>query len=111
MKESDSNKSGDVSLNEFIDYVREHEKNLQLQFSHLDRNKDGKKILNHLAVIVLNIFDFNVWTGSVDLEELILAFKELGIDIDKAEATKLLERYGMENNSFAIQFQIKFVFL
>lgn len=30
--------------------------------------------------------------GSVDLEELILAFKELGIDIDKAEATKLLER-------------------
>lgn len=33
-------------------------------------------------------------TGSVDLEELILAFKELGIDIDKAEATKLLERYA-----------------
>lgn len=32
------------------------------------------------------------FTGSVDLEELILAFKELGIDVDKAEATKLLER-------------------
>lgn len=42
LKESDSNKSGDVALNEFINYVREHEKNLQLQFSHLDRNKDGE---------------------------------------------------------------------
>lgn len=44
MKESDSNKSGDVSLNEFIEYIREHEKNLQLQFSNLDKNKDGKSI-------------------------------------------------------------------
>lgn len=44
LKQSDSNRSGDVALNEFINYVREHEKNLQLQFSHLDRNKDGKLI-------------------------------------------------------------------
>lgn len=42
LKQSDSNKSGDVALNEFINYVREHEKNLQLQFSHLDRNNDGE---------------------------------------------------------------------
>lgn len=32
---------GDVTLSEFIHYVREHEKNLRLQFSHLDKNKDG----------------------------------------------------------------------
>lgn len=42
MKESDMNKSGDIGLEEFINYVREHEKNLHLQFSQLDRNKDGK---------------------------------------------------------------------
>lgn len=42
LKQSDHNHSGDVALNEFINYVREHEKNLQLQFSHLDRNNDGK---------------------------------------------------------------------
>lgn len=39
---SDRTKSGDISLAEFIHYVREHEKNLRLQFSHLDKNKDGK---------------------------------------------------------------------
>lgn len=33
-----------------------------------------------------------MFAGSVDLEELILAFKDLGIDIDRTEATKLLER-------------------
>lgn len=35
-------KEGDLSLADFIYYVREHEKNLRLHFSHLDTNKDGK---------------------------------------------------------------------
>lgn len=52
-------------------YVREHEKNLKLQFTHLDKNRDGK----------------------VDLEELISAFKDLGIEMDKNEALKLLHRF------------------
>lgn len=34
----------------------------------------------------------HVLTGTVDLEELISAFKELGLDIDRNEATKLLAR-------------------
>jgi predicted GNAT family acetyltransferase len=42
LEHSDQNKSGDISIGEFIHYVREHEKNLRLQFSHLDKNKDGK---------------------------------------------------------------------
>lgn len=42
MQQSDKNRSGDVCLSEFIHYVREHEKNLKLQFKHLDRNQDGK---------------------------------------------------------------------
>lgn len=60
-----------MGLAEFIHYVREHEKNLRLQFSHLDKNMDGK----------------------VDLEELISAFKDLGIEINKNEAVSLLNRW------------------
>ncbi|XP_072930813.1 calcium-binding mitochondrial carrier protein SCaMC-2 isoform X1 [Epargyreus clarus] len=62
--------AGDVTLSEFIHYVREHEKNLKLQFSHIDKNQDGK----------------------VDLEELISAFADLGIAIGRNEATNLLKR-------------------
>lgn len=39
------------------------------------------------------------------MEELILAFKELGIDIDKAEATKLLERYERKKQTNIILLQ------
>lgn len=70
LKASDQTNSGDVGLAEFIHYVREHEKNLRLQFSHLDKNRDGK----------------------VDLEELISAFKDLGVEINKNEAVSLLNR-------------------
>lgn len=71
LRQSDRTDSGDVGLAEFVYYVREHEKNLKLQFSHLDKNQDGK----------------------VDLEELISAFKDLGIEMDKTEAKRLLLRY------------------
>ncbi|KAF2895149.1 hypothetical protein ILUMI_11028, partial [Ignelater luminosus] len=40
LQQSDVSKSGDLSLADFIDYVREHEKNLRLHFSHLDKNRD-----------------------------------------------------------------------
>ncbi|XP_018403620.1 PREDICTED: calcium-binding mitochondrial carrier protein SCaMC-2-like isoform X1 [Cyphomyrmex costatus] len=73
---SDSTKSGDISLAEFIHYVREHEKNLRLQFSHLDKNKDGK----------------------IDLEELIRAFKELGIEMTQEGATRLLQRMDQDGS-------------
>ena len=42
IEQSDLNKSGDVSLAEFIEYVREHEKSLRLSFTNIDKNKDGK---------------------------------------------------------------------
>ncbi|VEN62881.1 unnamed protein product, partial [Callosobruchus maculatus] len=68
---STKSKSGELSLADFIYYVREHEKNLRLHFSHLDKNKDGK----------------------IDLEELIRAFSDLGIPLERGEATNLLQRY------------------
>ncbi|XP_015437172.1 PREDICTED: calcium-binding mitochondrial carrier protein SCaMC-2 [Dufourea novaeangliae] len=78
---SDSTKSGDISLAEFIHYVREHEKNLRLQFTHLDKNKDGK----------------------IDLEELIKTFEELGVKMDYDEAKKLLQRMD-KDGSLTISF-------
>lgn len=42
LERSDKNKSGDISLAEFIHYVKEHEKHLRLGFSHIDKNRDGK---------------------------------------------------------------------
>ncbi|KAK7867010.1 hypothetical protein R5R35_006873 [Gryllus longicercus] len=76
LEQSDQNKSGDISLAEFIHYVREHEKQLRLQFSSLDKNKDGK----------------------IDVDELIKAFKDLGVDIDKKEATNLLLRMDQDGS-------------
>ncbi|XP_076649460.1 short Calcium-binding Mitochondrial Carrier isoform X1 [Halictus rubicundus] len=78
---SDSTKSGDISLAEFIHYVREHEKNLRLQFTHLDKNRDGK----------------------IDLEELIKSFEELGIKMADGEAKKLLQRMD-KDGSLTISF-------
>ena len=65
-----------MGLAEFVDYLREHEKNLRLQFSTLDKNKDGK----------------------VDLEEMIVAFKELGIKMEREEALKLFNRYEVHKS-------------
>ncbi|XP_030238267.1 calcium-binding mitochondrial carrier protein SCaMC-1-B isoform X1 [Drosophila navojoa] len=76
LQQSDKDQSGNVGFAEFLHYVREHEKNLCLQFSHLDKNRDGK----------------------VDLEELISAFKDLGLDIDVDEATKLLGRMDKDGS-------------
>ncbi|KAG5682049.1 hypothetical protein PVAND_011437 [Polypedilum vanderplanki] len=76
LKKSDRNESGDVSLQEFIHYLQDHEKNLRLQFSHLDRNKDGK----------------------VHLDEMIESFKELGINIDEEEALKLFNRMDKDGS-------------
>ncbi|KAH8246285.1 hypothetical protein KR038_011158 [Drosophila bunnanda] len=76
LQQSDKDQSGNVGFAEFLHYVREHEKNLVLQFSHLDKNRDGK----------------------VDLEELISAFKDLGLEIDLDEARNLLTRMDKDGS-------------
>jgi len=43
-------------------------------------------------IIIYKVYNFLLFTGKIDLEELIRAFKELGIEIAREEATKLLQR-------------------
>lgn len=76
MESSDKNKSGDISLKEFINYVKEHEKNLRLVFTTFDKNKDGR----------------------LDADELVRAFKELNIDIDHTEAVKMVQRMDTDGS-------------
>ncbi|KAK7583790.1 hypothetical protein V9T40_004753 [Parthenolecanium corni] len=76
LQRSDSNKTGDLTLAEFILYLKEHEKKLRLGFSRIDKNKDGK----------------------IDQDELVRAFKDLGIEIDFKEAKKLLKRMDKDGN-------------
>lgn len=75
LRQTDTTNRGHVNLAEFIHYVREHEKNLLLHFTHLDKDGDGK----------------------VNLDDLISGFKELGIDIDSDEATQLLKRVDQDD--------------
>ena len=42
LQQSDQTDSGDIGLAEFIHFVRNHEKHLKLQFSHMDKNRDGE---------------------------------------------------------------------
>ncbi|XP_037081671.1 calcium-binding mitochondrial carrier protein SCaMC-1-B-like [Pollicipes pollicipes] len=70
IERSDQNKSGDLTLAEFVYYVLEHEKKLKLVFSSLDHNKDGR----------------------LDLEEIYSSLHKLGLQVDRAEAKRLLQR-------------------
>jgi len=70
IQHSDLNQSGDVSLAEFIYYVREHEKKLNLVFANFDSDRDGR----------------------IKVDEIVVAFRDLGVSISQAEALQLLKR-------------------
>lgn len=82
LKRSDSSNSGDLSLEEFVEYLQKHEKQLHFVFSKLDTNKDGR----------------------VTSSEIKIAFKNLGINIGAEEAEKLVSRIA-DDNSLDISFE------
>jgi len=82
LQRSDSSKSGDLSLQEFVEYLQKHEKQLHFVFSKLDTNKDGR----------------------VNSAEITVAFKNLGISIGVEEAEKLVSRID-DDNSLDISFE------
>jgi len=81
IQHSDLNQSGDISLAEFIYYVREHEKKLNLVFADFDSDRDGR----------------------IKVDEIVVAFRDLGISISHAEALQLLKRID-KDGTLAISF-------
>lgn len=82
LQRSDSSMSGDLSLQEFVEYLQKHEKQLHFVFSKLDANKNGR----------------------VNSAEIKVAFKNLGISIGVEEAEKLVSRID-DDNSLDISFE------
>ncbi|XP_030630200.1 calcium-binding mitochondrial carrier protein SCaMC-1-like [Chanos chanos] len=70
----DQNKDGSLDFNEFSKYLKDHEKKLRLAFKSLDKNNDGR----------------------IDASEIQLSLGELGIDISKEEARKILQSIDID---------------
>lgn len=70
----DEDKDDGLDFNEFSKYLREHEKKLRLTFKSLDKNNDGR----------------------VDFMEIKQSLAELGLDISKEEAQKILQSIDMD---------------
>ena len=82
LERADATSSNDLTLQEFIEHLQRHEKQLHLVFSKLDTNQDGR-------------------VTSADLQ---VAFKTLGIAISLKEADKLVLRIN-DDNSLDISFE------
>ncbi|KAM3865665.1 mitochondrial adenyl nucleotide antiporter SLC25A24-like [Diretmus argenteus] len=64
----DKNKDGSLDFNEFTKYLKDHEKKLRLTFKSLDKNNDGR----------------------IDASEIQLSLRELGMDVTREDAQKIL---------------------
>lgn len=70
----DKNKDGGLDFSEFSRYLKEHEKKLRLTFKSLDKNNDGR----------------------IDASEIQQSLGELGMDISKEEARKILQSIDID---------------
>ena len=82
LERADATSSDDLTLQEFMEHLQRHEKQLHFVFSKLDTNKDGR----------------------VTSSEIKVAFKKLGIAISLKEAEKLVSRID-DDNSLDISFE------
>lgn len=92
LSEGDTDESGDITLEEFINYAKNHEKKLKLIFKNIDRNRDGK----------------------LDLDEIVQVCKEqLGIEFkNENEVKDMIRRYSIFlNRALVIVNLIKVLFL
>ncbi|XP_045904732.1 calcium-binding mitochondrial carrier protein SCaMC-1 [Micropterus dolomieu] len=71
---ADQDKNDGLDFTEFSSYLEEHEKKLLLTFKSLDRNEDGQ----------------------VDLQEIKQSFADLGLDISKEQAEKILQSIDVD---------------
>ncbi|XP_056149145.1 mitochondrial adenyl nucleotide antiporter SLC25A24-like [Lampris incognitus] len=70
----DKNKDGSLDFNEFTRYLKEHEKKLRLTFKSLDQNNDGR----------------------IDAAEIKQSLAELGMDISREDALKILKSMDID---------------
>ncbi|KAB5539670.1 hypothetical protein PHYPO_G00091680 [Pangasianodon hypophthalmus] len=70
----DSDRDEQLDFVEFSNYLKEHEKKLNLTFKSLDKNKDGR----------------------IDYTEIQQALKELGMNISKEKAEKILQSIDVD---------------
>ncbi|XP_037106469.1 calcium-binding mitochondrial carrier protein SCaMC-1-like [Syngnathus acus] len=70
----DQDQDEGLDFNEFSKYLKEHEKKLQLTFKSLDRNNDGK----------------------IDCMEIKQALADIGLDVGKDEAEKILQSIDVD---------------
>ncbi|KAG5286551.1 hypothetical protein AALO_G00016130 [Alosa alosa] len=74
VESGDKNKDGGLDITEFSRYLKEHEKKLRLTFKSLDKNNDG----------------------CLDAKEIQQSLGELGMDISKEEARKILQSIDID---------------
>ncbi|KAG7239943.1 hypothetical protein INR49_028138 [Caranx melampygus] len=71
---ADQDNDDSIDFNEFTKYLKEHEKKLRLTFKSLDKNKDGR----------------------IDFMEIKQSLADLGIEITKEDAEKILKSIDMD---------------
>nr|XP_040053850.1 calcium-binding mitochondrial carrier protein SCaMC-2-B isoform X1 [Gasterosteus aculeatus aculeatus] len=70
LKAGDKDLDGQLDFEEFVHYLRDHEKKLRLVFKSLDKKNDG-------------------W---IDSQEIVQSLRDLGVNISEEQAEKILKR-------------------
>ncbi|XP_069573414.1 calcium-binding mitochondrial carrier protein SCaMC-2-like isoform X1 [Brachyistius frenatus] len=70
VKAGDKDLDGQLDFEEFVHYLRDHEKKLRLVFKSLDRKNDGR----------------------IDSQEIMQSLRDLGVNISEEQAQKILRR-------------------
>uniref|UniRef100_A0A8C5N3B8 Calcium-binding mitochondrial carrier protein SCaMC-2 n=1 Tax=Leptobrachium leishanense TaxID=445787 RepID=A0A8C5N3B8_9ANUR len=70
VKAGDKDQDGQLDFEEFVHYLRDHEKKLRLVFRSLDKKNDG----------------------CIDAQEIMQSLRDLGVNISEQQAEKILKR-------------------
>ncbi|KAM9306840.1 calcium-binding mitochondrial carrier protein SCaMC-2-B isoform 2-T2 [Pholidichthys leucotaenia] len=70
VKAGDKDLDGQLDFDEFVHYLRDHEKKLRLVFKSLDKKNDGR----------------------IDSQEIMQSLRDLGVNISEKQAEKILKR-------------------
>ncbi|KAM4696414.1 mitochondrial adenyl nucleotide antiporter SLC25A25 isoform 5-T5 [Rhinophrynus dorsalis] len=74
VKAGDKDQDGQLDFEEFVHYLRDHEKKLRLVFKSLDKKNDGR----------------------IDAQEIMQSLRDLGVNISEQQAEKILK--SMDKN-------------